>query len=176
MCLFISRQEDSVSTITSAYSSTAHSVWSTDSVFDAAVAPVDGFDASTFHRAPPPQQLDGQTERYLMPIMINSQELEVEMMRERQQQIQQIQNDVEGIHDLYQELSIQVGSQGPDIDNIESQMRQAAAHTEGATAEVQRARAYQRTRSRRIWILIIASLIGLLVVGILLFKVFNWVI
>eukprot|EP00922_Rhytidocystis_sp_ex-Travisia-forbesii_P072908 GHVS01108691.1.p1 GENE.GHVS01108691.1~~GHVS01108691.1.p1 ORF type:complete len:333 (-),score=56.08 GHVS01108691.1:235-1233(-) len=168
------RQEDGVSTITSAYSSTAQSIWSTDSAFDSIAAGQVSAPSSALYRpSPPPQQVDGQAVRYLMPIMINSQELEVEMMRERQEQIQQIETDIEGIHDLYRELSCHVGTQGADIDNIESQMRQAAEHTESATQQVQRARDSQRTRTRRLSILICASLLGAMVVVLLLLKVLK---
>eukprot|EP00922_Rhytidocystis_sp_ex-Travisia-forbesii_P072912 GHVS01108695.1.p1 GENE.GHVS01108695.1~~GHVS01108695.1.p1 ORF type:complete len:344 (-),score=56.66 GHVS01108695.1:122-1153(-) len=167
-------QEDGVSTITSAYSSTAQSIWSTDSAFDSIAAGQVSAPSSALYRpSPPPQQVDGQAVRYLMPIMINSQELEVEMMRERQEQIQQIETDIEGIHDLYRELSCHVGTQGADIDNIESQMRQAAEHTESATQQVQRARDSQRTRTRRLSILICASLLGAMVVVLLLLKVLK---
>eukprot|EP00922_Rhytidocystis_sp_ex-Travisia-forbesii_P038384 GHVS01057173.1.p1 GENE.GHVS01057173.1~~GHVS01057173.1.p1 ORF type:complete len:339 (-),score=56.16 GHVS01057173.1:881-1897(-) len=171
--------DDSLSTTTSAYSSTAQSMWSSDSIFDsysavagtrraphanlsASPAVFDNYShydnsSSSSTNLPlsavPPlssPQLNGQTQKYLMPIMINSSELEVEMLRERQEGIRQIQSDIEGIHDLYQELSLQVGTQGTDLDSIENQMREAAGHSEGATTEVQLARNHQQNRTRRL--------------------------
>eukprot|EP00922_Rhytidocystis_sp_ex-Travisia-forbesii_P038388 GHVS01057178.1.p1 GENE.GHVS01057178.1~~GHVS01057178.1.p1 ORF type:complete len:358 (-),score=49.85 GHVS01057178.1:675-1748(-) len=188
--------DDSLSTTTSAYSSTAHSLWSSDSIFDSysgtrraappamSASPAAVFDNYSHYAnssssstnlplsAVPSGPLTGQTQKYLMPIMINSSELEVEMLRERQEGIRQIQSDIEGIHDLYQELSLQVGTQGTDLDSIENQMRQAAGHSEGATTEVQLARNNQQNRTRRLFLLIGASLLALIVVLVLLFKMF----
>mmetsp|Transcript_30391 Transcript_30391/g.88320 ORF Transcript_30391/g.88320 Transcript_30391/m.88320 type:complete len:298 (+) Transcript_30391:601-1494(+) len=83
----------------------------------------------------------------LQPLAEDS--LQEDVIRARQEGLQQIQSDIQGIHQLYQELNWHVGQQQNYIDSIESTMRHASDRTAQALEQVRVARLHQRRRNTR---------------------------
>ncbi|KAF8822317.1 hypothetical protein IE077_004003 [Cardiosporidium cionae] len=89
-----------------------------------------------------------QTEQASMAYSFESAELERKLIEERYAGVSQIQKDIVGLHDMYQELAWHVNSQGDNIENIEVRLNEAVSATDNAVREVAQARRTRRSYSR----------------------------
>uniref|UniRef100_A0A0G4GNL1 t-SNARE coiled-coil homology domain-containing protein n=1 Tax=Chromera velia CCMP2878 TaxID=1169474 RepID=A0A0G4GNL1_9ALVE len=99
--------------------------------------------------------------------VLDDNQVEERILRERQRGMQQLQRDIHDIHGLYTDLNLHVTEQGTMIDNIESQMNNAAVRTAQATEEIQEARRRQRRYQKRVLYMTIIGVI-VLVIGIII--------
>eukprot|EP00916_Digyalum_oweni_P012128 GHVL01020062.1.p1 GENE.GHVL01020062.1~~GHVL01020062.1.p1 ORF type:complete len:218 (+),score=41.25 GHVL01020062.1:552-1205(+) len=96
-----------------------------------------------------------------------AEELNAMELQERQHGIRMLQDDIQGIHELYQELKSQALEQNELVETIENQLQQAGIRTLLGTQQLQAAVVPQSRYRKRIIFLI------LIIVGILLIWFFQ---
>lgn len=84
-------------------------------------------------------------------------------MRERHQEIQNIERSVQELHQMFLDIALIIEQQGEMIDKIEDHVDATLEYTEQAAEEMKGAVVKQRKMQRRKWILI---MIALLIIGI----------
>jgi len=94
-------------------------------------------------------------------------QFEHSMLKEREQRVRQIEDDVLDVNQIMRELSALINQQGEHIDTIEGSIDHTAGNVESGTSELLKAAEYQARYRRKVGILlIIAVIIGLIVTGL----------
>jgi len=96
-------------------------------------------------------------------------ELSLDMIREREEGIRQLESDIMDVNEIFKDLAIMVHEQGEVIDSIEANVDNAATHVETANVQLEKARHYQKASRRKLCIILIISLLGLLAVGLIIY-------
>ena len=73
------------------------------------------------------------------------------------------------VNEIFKDLAIMVHEQGEVIDSIEANVDNAATHVETANVQLEKARHYQKASRRKLCIILIISLLGLLAVGLIIY-------
>lgn len=91
-------------------------------------------------------------------------------MRERHQEIQNIERSVQELHQMFLDISLVIEQQGELIDKIEDHVGSTLEYTENAAEEMKGAVVKQRRMQRRKWILLAIALIiiGIVVAAIVI--------
>lgn len=87
-------------------------------------------------------------------------EVDIDLIKEREAQLKQLERDIVDIHQIFKDLAILVEEQGEDIDAIENNVVNAAEHIEEGVKELEQAVEYQSSSRRKM------IFIGLIVLGI----------
>lgn len=92
------------------------------------------------------------------------------LIEERDQGIQDIQQQIAEVGEIFQDLAVLVHDQGAVLDDIEANITTTTHRAKDAAEEIVRAERYQRrARNRRCYLLVIAGV----VLGILLLALFT---
>eukprot|EP00958_Prasinococcus_capsulatus_P008790 scaffold870_cov393-Prasinococcus_capsulatus_cf.AAC.20 len=91
------------------------------------------------------------------------------LLEEREAGIEQIQRDVQDVHEVFKDLAILVNEQGGMLEDIESNIVAAEDHIQGGNQAIEKAQKYQKSaRNKLCFGLVLAlSLVGLLVLILL---------
>lgn len=104
----------------------------------------------------------------LRPTVDEDQMMDTELLRQRQEEIENVQRDVQAIHGMFQDVHLLVLEQGEQLDLIDANLTSTLEQTVDAHTQLTEAEDYQR-RSRRgkcCLMLIIAIVAGALAIGL----------
>lgn len=98
-------------------------------------------------------------------------EMDMEVLREREQAIHQLEADIMDVNQIFKDLGMLVHEQGEIIDSIEANVESASASVEQGTHQLQQARNYQsKARRKKLCIvLIVVAVLAILatIIGVL---------
>ncbi|GAA6064661.1 hypothetical protein JCM10212_002134 [Sporobolomyces blumeae] len=97
-------------------------------------------------------------------------EFQEQLIQEREGEIEQIEQGITELNQIFKDLGQIVGEQQSMIDNIETNVLSVARDTSGASTQLTEAHAYQKRAGRRMFCLL---LVFLLVLTIVLLAVFS---
>jgi len=89
-----------------------------------------------------------------------------QLLADREEDIQGIQRDIEGIKTLYKELAYHVTSQGEDLDVIEENMQNTVDRTDQAAEQIQISDTYQQRRTKRFICILLSCVVVIMIVVI----------
>ncbi|KAH3685446.1 hypothetical protein WICPIJ_003561 [Wickerhamomyces pijperi] len=113
-----------------------------------------------------------QTQLILEEDIINNEEFvyQQNMIRERDQEISNIQQGIQELNEIFQDLGTIVQEQGTMVDNIESNIHKFSTATKGAAQELHKAFEYQRRSKSKsfCFLMILVVLLTVVILGIFL--------
>lgn len=99
-------------------------------------------------------------------------QVNIEMLREREQAIRKLENDIVDVNAIFKDLATMVHDQGDMIDSIEANVESAAVHVEEGVQQVAKARQHQEKARKKMFclfvigVIVLATLITIIVVSI----------
>ncbi|KAL5007303.1 hypothetical protein ScPMuIL_016109 [Solemya velum] len=90
------------------------------------------------------------------------------LIREREEQIQQLEADILDVNEIFKDLGTMIHEQGEVIDHIEQHMETTAANVEQGTQQLSKASNYQRKSRKKMCILIVILLIVAAIIAIII--------
>ena len=96
------------------------------------------------------------------------------ILREREEGINTLYNQVQEVSEIFQDLSILVQDQGTHIDNIETNIMEANKNTEKGNKQLVKAQKYQQTYRGYKCIGLCLSTIGLLIIVLYNINLLNF--
>ncbi|XP_074605327.1 syntaxin-7-like isoform X1 [Brevipalpus obovatus] len=116
-----------------------------------------------------PTSIGQQEQLQQQSVLQIEEEVDLETVREREQAIRKLENDIVGVNQIFKELATIVHQQGEVIDSIEANVESAHIHVEEGVQEITKAREYQ-TKARRkkflllfLFVIVLAVLITVIV-------------
>ncbi|XP_066273392.1 syntaxin-12-like isoform X8 [Branchiostoma lanceolatum] len=113
--------------------------------------------------------LDGDQGGSSMTAQMMEEESNLEMIRERETNIRQLEADIMDVNSIFKDLATMVHEQGEMIDSIEANVENAAIHVESGNQQLRQASDYQKKSRRKLCILLIVLLIVGAVVALILY-------
>lgn len=110
---------------------------------------------------------DDQPQRTAMQMEMDD-EVDLAALREREQQIQQLERDIVDVNKIFKDVAMMVHDQGEVIDSIETNVEQAAIQVEHGGEELRQARVYQSKARRKTCWLVLILLVVLAVVAVII--------
>lgn len=95
-------------------------------------------------------------------------ELDIEMIREREEALKQLESDIVDVNDIFKELAILVHEQGEVIDSIEANVDSTAVHVETANVQLEKAKSYQKAARKKMCCVLVVLLVGAGVLGLII--------
>ncbi|XP_065311363.1 syntaxin-12-like [Dermacentor albipictus] len=99
-------------------------------------------------------------------------QVNIEMLREREQSIRKLENDIVDVNAIFKDLATLVHDQGDMIDSIEANVESAAVHVEEGVQQVAKARQHQERARKKMFcllmigVIVLATLITIIVVSV----------
>ncbi|KAE8602459.1 hypothetical protein XENTR_v10014001 [Xenopus tropicalis] len=93
---------------------------------------------------------------------------DLHLIEERETAIRQLEEDIQGINDIFKDLGMMVHEQGEMIDSIEANVENADVHVQQANQQLARAAEYQRKSRRKICIIIAVLVVAATVIGLII--------
>lgn len=99
-------------------------------------------------------------------------QVNLEMLREREQAIRKLENDIVDVNAIFKDLATLVHDQGDMIDSIEANVESAAVQVEEGVQQVAKARQYQEKARKKMFclfligVIVLATLITIIVVSV----------
>lgn len=99
-------------------------------------------------------------------------QINLEMLREREQAIRKLENDIVDVNAIFKDLATMVHDQGDMIDSIEANVESAAVHVEEGVQQVAKARQHQEKARKKMFclfliaVIVLATLITIIVVSV----------
>uniref|UniRef100_A0A131Z143 Syntaxin 7 n=1 Tax=Rhipicephalus appendiculatus TaxID=34631 RepID=A0A131Z143_RHIAP len=99
-------------------------------------------------------------------------QINIEMLREREQSIRKLENDIVDVNAIFKDLATLVHDQGDMIDSIEANVESAAVHVEEGVQQVAKARQHQEKARKKMFclfiigVIVLATLITIIVVSV----------
>lgn len=99
-------------------------------------------------------------------------QVNLEMLREREQAIRKLENDIVDVNAIFKDLATMVHDQGDMIDSIEANVESAAVQVEEGVQQVAKARQYQEKARKKMFclfligVIVLATLITIIVVSV----------
>ncbi|XP_054924587.1 syntaxin-12-like [Dermacentor andersoni] len=99
-------------------------------------------------------------------------QVNIEMLREREQSIRKLENDIVDVNAIFKDLATLVHDQGDMIDSIEANVESAAVHVEEGIQQVAKARQHQERARKKMFcllligVIVLATLITIIVVSV----------
>jgi len=101
-------------------------------------------------------------------------EANLEMLRDREQAIRQIENDIVEVNMIFKDLAVMVHEQGSLIDSIEANIESASVQVEHGTQQLEQAKKHQNASRRKLCIIVVIALIILaIIITIIVLSVKN---
>ncbi|XP_078683168.1 syntaxin-12-like isoform X3 [Branchiostoma floridae x Branchiostoma belcheri] len=113
--------------------------------------------------------IDGDQGGSSMTAQMMEEESNLEMIRERETAIRQLEADIMDVNSIFKDLATMVHEQGEMIDSIEANVESAAIHVESGNQQLRQASDYQKKSRRKMCILLIVLLIVGAVVALILY-------
>lgn len=99
-------------------------------------------------------------------------DVDVSLLREREEQIHQLEGDIVDINQIFKELGMLVHEQGAVVDTIEANVESAHADVESGTEQLQRAAIYQsKARKKKCCLITILLVVVAIIVIIIVVSV-----
>ncbi|CAH1254073.1 STX12 [Branchiostoma lanceolatum] len=113
--------------------------------------------------------LDGDQGGSSMTAQMMEEESNLEMIRERETNIRQLEADIMDVNSIFKDLATMVHEQGEMIDSIEANVENAAIHVESGNQQLRQASDYQKKSRRKLCIILIVGLIALGIIGLIIY-------
>jgi len=97
------------------------------------------------------------------------QEVDIQMIREREQALQQLESDILDVNQIFKDLAVMVHEQGEIIDSIEANVDSAVVHVDQGATNVQRAAQYQSKVRRKRFFCVIFLIVLIIVVALIIY-------
>jgi len=97
------------------------------------------------------------------------QEVDIQMIREREQALQQLESDILDVNQIFKDLAVMVHEQGEMIDSIEANVDSAVVHVDQGATNVQRAAQYQSKVRRKRFFCVIFLIVLIIVVALIIY-------
>ncbi|XP_066273385.1 syntaxin-7-like isoform X2 [Branchiostoma lanceolatum] len=104
-----------------------------------------------------------------MTAQMMEEESNLEMIRERETNIRQLEADIMDVNSIFKDLATMVHEQGEMIDSIEANVENAAIHVESGNQQLRQASDYQKKSRRKLCIILIVGLIALGIIGLIIY-------
>jgi len=102
------------------------------------------------------------------------QERELEQIREREEQIRQLESDIVDVNQIFKDLATMVHEQGEVIDSIEANVETAQVSVSQGNVQLSAARTYQSRARRKKFIMFIILLVVLaIIIGLIVWSAKN---
>ncbi|XP_035698799.1 syntaxin-12-like isoform X2 [Branchiostoma floridae] len=112
---------------------------------------------------------DGNQGGSSMTAQMMEEESNLEMIRERETNIRQLEADIMDVNSIFKDLATMVHEQGEMIDSIEANVESAAIHVESGNQQLRQASDYQKKSRRKLCIILIVGLIALGIIGLIIY-------
>ncbi|XP_066930616.1 syntaxin-7-like isoform X2 [Clytia hemisphaerica] len=96
-------------------------------------------------------------------------EEELEQVRDRNQRIQQIEEDILNVNEIFRDLATIVHEQGETIDSIESHVELASVQVHEGNKQLQRAKNYQKSARKRLCCILGVSLVAAIILILIIY-------
>ncbi|XP_078683194.1 syntaxin-12-like isoform X5 [Branchiostoma floridae x Branchiostoma belcheri] len=113
--------------------------------------------------------IDGDQGGSSMTAQMMEEESNLEMIRERETAIRQLEADIMDVNSIFKDLATMVHEQGEMIDSIEANVESAAIHVESGNQQLRQASDYQKKSRRKLCIILIVGLIALGIIGLIIY-------
>lgn len=96
---------------------------------------------------------------------------DLRLIHERESSIRQLEADIMDINEIFKHLGTMIHEQGDVIDSIEANVESAEVHVQQANQQLSRAADYQRKSRKTLCIIIFVLVIGVAIVGLIIWGV-----
>ncbi|XP_041599191.1 syntaxin-7 isoform X4 [Vulpes vulpes] len=96
---------------------------------------------------------------------------DLRLIHERESSIRQLEADIMDINEIFKDLGMMIHEQGDVIDSIEANVESADVHVQQANQQLSRAAEYQRKSRKTLCIIIFIIVIGVVILGLIIWKV-----
>lgn len=100
-------------------------------------------------------------------------EEELENIKDRNQRIQQIEEDILNVNEIFRDLANLVHEQGETIDSIESHVEIASVQVNEGNKQLRRAKSYQKSARKRLCCILLFSLIAATILVLIIYYSVN---
>jgi len=96
-------------------------------------------------------------------------DVNIEMIREREDALRQLETDITNVNEIFKDLAIMVHEQGETIDSIEANVDHTQQHVEAANVQLQKAKSHQSAARKKKCCLILILLIAIIVIALIIY-------
>uniref|UniRef100_A0A8D0XBJ1 Syntaxin-7 n=1 Tax=Sus scrofa TaxID=9823 RepID=A0A8D0XBJ1_PIG len=96
---------------------------------------------------------------------------DLRLIHERESSIRQLEADIMDINEIFKDLGMMIHEQGDVIDSIEANVESSEVHVQQANQQLSRAADYQRKSRKTLCIIIFILVIGVVIIGFIIWRV-----
>jgi Tfp pilus assembly protein PilE len=115
-----------------------------------------------------PLDSSGTSKQQQQQILAEDEDEEIELLRDREQSLRQLESDIMDVNQIFKDLSVLVHEQGDIVDSIEANMERSALNVERGTEQLLQARNYQAKVRRRKFCILIIVLVVVAIIAIII--------
>lgn len=96
-------------------------------------------------------------------------DVNIEMIREREEALHQLESDIVNVNEIFKDLAIMVHEQGETIDSIEANVDHTQQHVEAANVQLSKARTHQSAARKKKCCLIVILLAVVIALALIIY-------